>query len=370
MNVLAATLACLLLAPFHLVWSGELHSTLMALGDKVVRVYEDGNYETVLASTAPNKRGYPDIYAPSISPNQELIAYLHAYNIWVYDVNKKTSRQITMIGKPYSKRFASIEVRLRKWSHDGAKILYDVWHGETDDPEGEQPSVDIRNADYGFHVVDLKTGRDHLDGFLNSQADIYGWLDNGDLLLEIPSDLGPMEKEVIRYNPESKKHTQLIGGINNEHRLRPDSVRNDLGKALATETFVHHIQGEQYFIQEHFVEFDLATGQQKDVTPLGEMNEYYYPSFSPSGHRIAYIRWKVLDTQNHSVQIELIVDNKSIYSITNKGEHVSFSWIDDAAILLQSSVMENLRLDDTFLIIDANTGRIRASRRLAGRSLS
>lgn len=345
-----------------------LESKLISYGDKVVRVFENGKIETVLAANKPKKDGYPEISNAVASPNQKLIAYIHNFNLWLFDVETKKSTQLTTVGKQDSRRFAAILVELRFWSRDGTKLFYELDHGLADDPEGGGDGLEIREAEYGNHVYELSTKHDEIVDFPIGTGIIYRWLASGDFLFE-QQDSTTRVTSFIRYTP---KPSQSQNSVNPVVESPPgqmvflSDISNDSKYMLAIEEITTLVQPSLYKKYERIAQYDLATHEKTYLSGVAESTwipgsaelsggfGFANPTYSPSKIHMAYLHYEYHYNQydGHTRKVELLVDGKQIYSM-NENQTPPIYWINESTIAILKSNIKNQRV---ILVFDANSG--------------
>src|SRR5450759_1893515 len=95
--------------------------------NKVFRVYSNGEVETVFPPPQESEsKKWAAISQVMISPLQQKIAYCQNNDLWVYDLVAKKESRLTHVGRAYTKKFASIELSIKRWSWDESKILYSI----------------------------------------------------------------------------------------------------------------------------------------------------------------------------------------------------------------------------------------------------
>jgi len=303
-------------------------SELLALNflrNKVFRIYPGGKVELIFPSPQESKSGkWAAISQVRVSPGQQKIAYCQNNDLWVYDRVTRKKSQLTHVGRPYTKKLASVEISIKHWSWDESKILYSVGSGETEDPEGYSPKRGVRPADYGFHIYDLKTGRSSsLPSYIPGDL-IAGWLENGDFVLNFPSS-GHTDRiyqgQFVRYNVEDENATTSLS----EQSIGSDFLQVDIsrdGNWLAFGKYFWKSQTQTVELQK----LNLKSGEITSISPIGGFTEYQWPMISPNGKRVAYIHLK-----SGYYNCDLIVDGKAIYSFDGTGH---FYWIDNTSLVL------------------------------------
>jgi hypothetical protein len=293
--------------------------------NKVFRVYSNGKVELIFPPPQELKSAkWAAISQVMASPGQQKIAYCQNNDLWVYDLVTKKKSQLTHVGRPYTKKLASIEISIKHWSWDESKILYSVGSGETEDPEGYSPTRGVRPAEYGFHIYDLKTGRSSsLPSYIPGEL-IAGWLENGDFVLNSPSS-GHTDRiyqgQFVRYNVEDESATASLS----EQSIGSDFLQVDIsrdGNWLAFGKYFWKSQTQTVELQK----LNLKSGEITSISPIGGFTEYQWPKISPNGKRVAYIHLK-----SGYYNCDLIVDGKAIYSFDGRGY---FYWIDNTSLLL------------------------------------
>jgi len=260
-----------------------------------------------------------------VSHGQQQIAYSKNNNLWLYDVVAKKESQLTNVGKPYTKKLASVEVSIKLWSNDDSKIMYSVMNGETEDPEGYSPTLNVRPADYGVFIYDLKTQRSTpLPSYIPGEF-VVGWIETGDLILYFPSSGGYTNRayqgQFVRYNLGNENATSVLS----QQVVGSDFIQMDLSRDGSWITFTEYIW-KSVPQKSRLQKFNLKTKELIPISPVGAFAEYQWPKMSPNGERAAYIHLK-----SGFYNCDLVVDDKAIYSFNGNGH---FHWIDNTSLAL------------------------------------
>jgi len=324
-KTLRAAGAVLLCLVASIAEAKEPQSILLVIAKEVWRVSAAGDLELVFnagneASTADAWRGTT---SPVGSPDQKLVAYTRAGDLWLFDVASKGERRLTHVGMPATKTLASVDVFITSWSFDGRKILYAVSAGDTDDPEGRQVSKKERPANYGRYILDLANGQNVAVKLPSPR--LLKWLPDESVLFESGSRLS-----VWRPAADSRAFAESLYGI-----FGAIDVSRD-GRKLAM-TFSPNSPAPRA-VQILAVDLASEAKQAVSVTPLGRWAEYQWPRFSPSGKRIAYIhqtgRERIEGSRGYRPVGELAVDGKSSFKFAGTGH---FEWIDESNVALTLS---------------------------------
>jgi hypothetical protein len=313
----------------------------------VFRINSNGKVEQVFPPLQEsNSKKWEAISQVTVSPTHRKIAYCKNNNLWVYDMVTKKESQLTHVGKPYTKKLASVEISIKHWSWDDSKILYSVVGGETEDPEGYSPTLDVRPEEYGFHIFDLKLGRaSSLPVYIEGEL-IAGWLENGDFVLNFPSS-GHTNRiyqgQFVRFNIEDEHTTasltdQIIGSDFYQVNISRD------GNWLVFEKYIWKSVPQQV----QLLKLNLKTKEISAISPVGKFGEYQWPKISPDGKQVAYIHLK-----SGFYKCDLVVDGKAIYSFDGTGH---LQWIDNASLVLFFGKPNTATL---MTVIDVETGSIK-----------
>lgn len=283
-----------------------------------------------------------------VSHGQQKIAYSKNNNLWVYDVVAKKESQLTHVGKPYTKKFASVEISIKHWSKDDSKILYSVMSGEAEDPEGYSPTLNIRPVDYGFFIYDLKTEhRAHLPSYIPGEF-VAGWIETGDLVLNFPSSghtNRTYQGQFVRYNIEDEHATTSFSEQSIGSDFTQVNISSD-GSWLTFNEYIWKSQPQKTQLQK----LNLKTKEITPISPAGGFGEYQWPKMSPNGERAAYIH-RISGFYN----CNLVVDGKVIYSFDGTGH---FDWIDNTSLVLFFGNPTKSR-SSLMTVIDVKTGVVK-----------
>lgn len=318
--------------------------------NKAFRISSSGQFEQIfppLQESNSKKKAY--LSQMMVSHGQQQIAYLKNNNLWLYDVVAKKESQLTNVGKPYTKKLASVEVSIKLWSNDDSKIMYSVINGETEDPEGYSPTLDVRPADYGYFIYDLKTQNSFpLPSYIPSKF-VVGWIETGDLILYFPSSGGHTDRDYqgqfVQYNLGNEDATSVLS----QQVVGSDFIQMDFSRDGSWITFSEYIwKGVPQ--KSRLQKFNLKTKEFTPLSPVGAFGEYQWPKMSPNGERAAYIH-RISGFYN----CDLVVDDKVIYSFNGSG-HIH--WFDNTSLALffnnptksQSTLM---------VVIDVETGAVK-----------
>lgn len=309
----------------------------------VFRVLSSGEVEPVFPpSKESESRKWAAISQVMISPLQQKIAYCQNNDLWVYDLTTKQRSQLTHIGKPYTKKLASVEIEIARWSWDESKILYSVIGGITEDPEGYSPTLGERPAEYGLHIYDLKSATSKVLPSHISGGAIVAWLEDEDFVLSFPFG-GSQERkhisQLVRFKPVSEVETNLTEKMIGSDFLQVDTTRD--GQWLASDK----VDWRRHTSE--LIKLNLKTGEMISITPVGRFAEYQWPTFSPSGNRIAY-----LHKTEHSKLTDLVVDGKAVYSFSG---NYRFYWINESTMALAFAT----KVPDELVVLDVNTGSVK-----------
>src|SRR6266540_3217974 len=292
---------------------------------EVWRVSTAGDLELVLM--AGNEAGSADVLrgttSPVPSPDQRLVAYTRAGDMWLFDVASKRERRLTHVGMRATETLASIDVFITRWSFDGRKILYAVSPGETEDPEGQQPPKRERSAKYGRYVLDLANGQNVAVKLPNATP--LTWLPDESLLFESEGRL-----LAWRAPADSRAFAESVSGAT----MQVDVSRDGRKLAIVVSPSSPKWSSSQLLV------IDLAGEPKKGlpITPLGRWAEYQWPKFSPSGERTAYIhqvgREQIGNSKAFRAISELAIDGKSQFRFNGFGRP---TWIDESTVALTYS---------------------------------
>ena len=284
----------------------------------------------------------------TVSHGQQKIAYSENNDLWVYDVVAKREFQLTHVGKPYTRKLASVEISIRQWSLDDNKILYSVLGGLTEDPEGYSPTLEVRPAKYGFYIYDLKTDRSiPLPSYIPGEL-IVGLVGDSDLILNFPSS-GHTDRayqgQFVRYN---------IGDEHSATSLSEQSIGSDFNQVHISRdgnwlTFTEYIW-KSHPQKMQLKRLNLKTREIGLISTVGNFAEYQWPKMSADGEQVAYIHLK-----SGFYNCDLVVNGKAIYSFDGTGH---FDWIDNTSIVLFWANPTKTR-SIMMAVIDVKTGVVK-----------
>ena len=273
-------------------------STLVARLATVWRAYADGRIEQL----------------PYSFPRH--IAFVRDNDLWLLDIGTGSVTQTTHLGRPYTDSQASVFVLVTEWSSDSRRLLYHVMAGETEDPEGRSPELEVRAAEYGFHIYDMESGEsqpiDIPEGYLT-------WLPSGDFLLTMTDSL-PLDGQLFRLGAEGGDPALVTSqrGWFLQADRSPDGnlLLVSLGRRVAGRTM------------SQIVEVDVA----------------------PSGTHIAYQH-----RLEQPTRYIVVVDGKAVYHCKTASSSCTPQWIDDRWL-----VILDVGLDEKALVVvDADSGEVK-----------
>lgn len=284
---------------------------------KVFRVFSNGQVDAVFPPTSAQNG--KEIAQVEISPTQQFIAYSLQEDIWLYDVVKKTTTRVTQVGKPYTKKLASVYAHIKRWSADGSKILYSVNAGETEDPEGYEPNRIKRQAQYGVYAFNVQTRRSTPVSFPREEVDDSAWLANGDFIF-IEND------RVVRYDPTTKISTVISSKLVGLNGWQVDVSRDET-------QMVFTVDASSRMKNSALVKLDIANGKSTALTKNGSWAEFQFPKFSPSGRKVSY-EHRVGSSATHLPIVELVVDGRAIYSFEG---NLRYYWVNESTLVLKTA---------------------------------
>jgi len=321
-----------------LAWSdgGILVSDYHSRG-KVVRVYLDGKVEPVFPPLSDSSaQALAGITQVEISPSQQFIAYGLRGDIWLYDVARKTTVRVSKVGKPYTKKFASVDAWINRWSRDSGKILYTVSAGDTEDSEGYEPVRMERKAEYGVFAFDVQSGHGASIPFPGGRGEAPAWLANGDFIFI-------ENNRFVRYAPKSQTTKILsptFGGLNG-HQVDVSSDETQM---------VFTVDSSARMKNSALVSLNIVSGKSTPITKVGSWAEFQWPKFSPSGRKVVYAHTVGMSAARLPL-IELVVDGKAIYSFEGYSQ---YRWVDESTLVLKSSRLH----DSELVILNADSGAV------------
>jgi len=249
---------------------------------------------------------------PVVSPDSKHIAFTRKNDLWLLDTEKMQEQQITMVGKPQTKRYAAVKVFITVWSPDSSALIYRVEAGVTGEDESMGPALIPRKAGYGPFGCDVETGKTSPTGY---PGKLLAWLPEpaGDYLVERGGEADGA-KRLVRFFPGKPDGAALLGeGRSLEQvQLSPDGKRV-LGMLEVK-------PGERMAV----VELDLETKKLNQLAE-GGWADIQWPQYSPSGKHISYLKRHPAKEQG-TYGNDLIVDGKPVFSADRMFD---LHWIDD-----------------------------------------
>ena len=315
-------------------------STLVARLATVWRAYADGRIEQFPHSfpeSGTEFAHYGSTY-PLPSSDQRHIAFVRDNDLWLLDIGTGSVTQTTHIGRPYTASQASVFVLVTAWSSDSRRLLYYVMAGETEDPEGRSPELEVRVAEYGFHIYDTESGESQP---IDIPGEYLAWLPSGDFLLTL-TDTIPVARQLSRLGAEGGDPALVTPqrGWFTQADGSPDGnlLLVGIGRRVAGR------------LTSQIVEVDVTTGALREVTSVGGWAEFQWARFSPSGTRIAYQH-----RLSQPIRSTVVVDRKAVYHCKTASTRCLPQWIDD-----RSLVILDLGPDEKALVVvNADSGEVK-----------
>jgi len=264
------------------------------------------------------------------SRNQRLVAFSSRHDLWILDVETGKRTRVTNVGKPYTSTEADVSARPALWSWDGTRILYEVQHGETEDPENNRAPLKVRRASYGLFVHDLSTGVFTMIPALAGRP--LSWLPDDTILT------------LIDHKSLYQRHVKADSG---SQKLRVSESSMQLSVGPDGKTILMTVAKAPF---SQIVRIDLSgeTWPASPVSPRGKWAEFQWPSYSPSGRRHAYSHR--IERGMGILDFRLVVDGKSIFSY----ERAAYAWITDEVLAIAERESPKTT---AIVVIDANSGR-------------
>jgi len=278
---------------------------------------------------------------PVPSPDKQLIAFTRDNDLWLFELKTSRASQVSQLGRPDTERYASVFVLITDWSPDSRQLLYSINHGDTEDPEGYSPTLEVFPHAYGYRIYDLQSA---VSRPLSLPGNYLAWLPSGDFLLS-SAEVAPVDQRSLRFKPGGK-HPELL-----THRKGWYGQMAMSGDGRWLLTGVSQKFGAELTSQ--IIKIDLLSGAVADITPLGGFAEYQYPQFSPSGTHVSYIRRLGPPQQP---RFNIIIDGTSIYQET--GRMPEYRWItDDSLVVLDPG-------ERSIVVLDTVNGRVKGRHQL------
>ncbi len=234
-------------------------STLVARLARVWRAYADGRIEQLPYSFPErgNESAHYGSTYPLPSNDQRHIAFGRDNDLWLLDVGTGSVTQATHVGRPYTAGQASVFVLVTAWSSDSRRLLYHVMAGETEDPEGRSPELEVRAAEYGFHIYDMESGESQS---IDIPGEYLAWLPSGDFLLTMTDSLPP-DGQLFRLGAEDGD----LALVTSQRGWFLQADRSPDGNLLLV-SIGRRVAGRT---MSQIVEVDVTTGAVQEVTSVG-----------------------------------------------------------------------------------------------------
>ncbi len=324
---------------------------LVAIRSAVWRVFSNGRAERLNLPGADTVHWAGDVEkgttGPVPSPDQRFIAYVRAFDVWVYDLATSTAQQVTKWGRPGNDSTAASFVWISGWSPRGTQLLVYVDHEEVEDPEGVHPDLAVQPADFGHYSCDVNR---RACSKVALPGTFQGWLADDTYLLTTGDPI-PTDRRLVRYDPESHATTRLGSALG--WFTQVDLARtSDRALILVLDRAGVDPHGQIFTL-------DLTTGSLTPVSPLGSFGEYQWAVFSPSARRVAYVK------RGPGEQRTIVVDGKLLYQCKSTIVACRPHWITESIIAVQEGTIvleQGLLQSETLLltVLDAGTGQLKA----------
>ena len=162
-------------------------------GSMVYRLTADGTIESI-ALRVDEFGGSIDYGTRGsvLSPDGTRLAFVRNGDLFVYDVADDRVRPLTWVAKPAEPPFVAVFVSVKAWSADSRRLVFHVGHAlQSGGPACEPPKVKpvIREADYGFHEIDVVTRESRRLDASKQISDCFrqhhvAWLPDGSFLVQ------------------------------------------------------------------------------------------------------------------------------------------------------------------------------------------
>jgi hypothetical protein len=312
--------------------SAETESTLVVgfpdIGT-VSRVYIDGRIERIeIPGSQP--RGGSVAYGsdlPSPSPDNKYIAFVRDNELWILDVQQRTTRKIA----PAQNEKTKIDgMSITAWSWDSRLLLYYLQPLLRPDASHQQIVGSMISADAAnFRIYDLNSAE-------TEQVTLPGrfaaWLSDRSLIL-IPTQ-GKAWQPLWRWRSRQESPEVFVSEKASYSQLR---TSRDGSTVMAVAHFKHDTS--------EIVKIDVSSRKLTRIVPVGSYAQYQLPTLSPSGRRLGYLLRRG-DDKGVSVG-DLIVDGKAVARYT---QWPQFDWINEEVVFLR----DNCRLS----VIDLKNHRV------------
>jgi dipeptidyl aminopeptidase/acylaminoacyl peptidase len=267
--------------------------------------------------------------APLVSPDQKTIAFTRGNDLWLLELSSMRATRATTIGWPSTSEFASVFVLITAWSPDSRKILYRIEKGETEDPEGDSPDLKVRPTPYGDYIYDVEK---QASAAVSIPGQFLAWIPGDGFLIKTGEF---KSSRLVCFRPRENNGQQIAAspGDYGQVRTKPG------GEQIVA------LRGSEIVL------VDLRDGNAATLA-TGKWAEFQFPTFSPSGKHIAYIRQYPLATRGWYGH-QLFVDGARVY---DSDKDLSYDWIDDEVIAILR-FERDLSKEPTWILIDLKTGK-------------
>lgn len=276
---------------------------------------------------------------PVVSPDGKLLVVAKSGDLWIRDLATSAERRITEAARPDDGHYAEVRIEVRAWSPRGDQLLYEIVRPDRFPRAGcgEGPASIVREAPYGLFLYDLKSRASRP---VPLPGEFAVWLSNQ----ELAATTGGPRRFASPYI------RMKLGS--SEQRPLPFPTDRFCGQ-LAPAPDGSWLLASCYWDQKgQLMEMSLRDGHLRSITAEGDFAEFQWPTFSPTGRRIAWIQ-QVRPPWDRPLG-KLIVDSKPVFA----SEDVAFSvggyrWIDNETILCTSA-------KDLF-VVDVSTGEVKGT---------
>lgn len=218
---------------------------------------------------------------PTLSPDGKKLAYLKANNLWVKDLSSGKPLQLTTVGFEKDPKYLPVHPLISGWSQDGSKLLYYLQHMEAgEEAEGDGPDEgfarEVKQLDYGYYFYDQASGKTTPLGL--EDAPFVGWDHDGEMVFQ---PTGTNTTTLLFLDPDLAQREFVV----NSPRI------TDAGQFFMSTSKNEAVGLVGDFAKwNKVVRVDLRDASTEDLTPQKGWGEVNWPSLSPSGKHLAWVR--------------------------------------------------------------------------------
>lgn len=296
---------------------------LLQLIDKVWRIGPQGQVRPFSYSFPNGSLGMSGFGStqPLPSPDGRWIVFGRDSNLYLLSVASGQEHKITEYGRPYTQRYASVEVLATAWSFDSSRLLFSVVNGETDCADCDRDDFVIRPAPYGFYSLDLRTESiQHLclpEGF-----EFAAWLADGGLLGFVTLPETKPCQEILQIFLPGEKQGMPVGA--------PVGSLDQIDVTADGKWAVGYWDGGCDRPEAgQLIKIDLQEKSATPITPVFLWAENQWPKLSPNAMHIAYVHTDRMVQGN--LEESLILDGSRLSSCNGS---IQYEWVNERMIAM------------------------------------